>query len=264
MGVRRPGAAATRDAGFTNTKLSPNGDRGSDRHAKDYVSVGRATDNDVVVMSPAVAPYHLGIVREGDEVWLRRTDPLARTFLNGEEISRERTRIANGAAVSFLPPALSGPTLVLEWSDRGGHYRLERFDNLTKLLWLSSVNMFRSLELATIAEIAATAEVRLYEAGAWICRAGESSQEAFLLQTGSAAVVAEDGGTGAQLGSLSTGAIVGELGVITGRERAASVRVTSPNARVVTINGERLRRLMSHDPLVSMNMLVVVANYIKH
>jgi CRP-like cAMP-binding protein len=52
--------------------------------------------------------------------------------------------------------------------------------------------------------------------------------------------------------------------VITGRARAASVRITSDYARIVTINGERLHSLMRQDPAVSMHMLNIVANYIKN
>ncbi|MBL0169048.1 MAG: FHA domain-containing protein [Propionivibrio sp.] len=43
--------------------------------AKDYVTIGRSPDNDVVVIGQLVAPYHMAICRTGSRVEIRKCDP---------------------------------------------------------------------------------------------------------------------------------------------------------------------------------------------
>ncbi len=141
-------------------------------------------------------------------------------------------------------------------------YTVEWQDTMTKLLWLSQVNIFGRLNLNSLAEIAASAEVRCYPQGGWLCRAGDPASEAFVLRTGSVDILVMRDGAETVVGSLRDGAIVGELGVITSKPRAASVRISSTVLRVVTIDGERLRWLMEGDATVAMGILAVVAGYV--
>ena len=110
-----------------------------------------------------------------------------------------------------------------------------------------------------ISEIARTAEFRLYVKGAYICRQGDTSTDAFLLQSGSADVLAEKDGQTALLRTFSDGAIVGELAAVTLQPRTATVQVTSELARLVVINGTFLRQLLEQDVHLAMSMLGVVA-----
>ena len=149
--------------------------------------------------------------------------------------------------------------LILEWDAAETAYTVEASETMTKLLRLSQSAMFQDLNPASLAEIARTAEVRVYASGAYMCRQGDSSTDAFLLQTGSAEVLAEKDGRSALLRTFSDGAIIGELAVITREPRSASVRVTSETARVVVINGAYLHELLEQDVHLTMSMLGVVA-----
>jgi CRP-like cAMP-binding protein len=172
--------------------------------------------------------------------------------------------VESGARLSFLPTHQQGPVLVIEWANPSTDYTIESHDTVTKLLWLSSASIFRELDLGSLTEIAASVEIRRYAKDVWLCHAGEAAKDAFLLQAGSADVLIERDGQTSLIGKLQEGALIGELGVITGRPRVASARISSPMARVLTIQGERLRALMERDSTVSMSMLTVVAGYVKN
>jgi hypothetical protein len=143
----------------------------------------------------------------------------------------------------------------------GVEFAVETYDAMTKLLWLSRANIFRNLELNALAEIAASAEIRRYREGAWLCRAGDASSDAFLLLSGAADVISTGSGHDTVIRTLETGAMVGELGVITGRPRSVSLRIKPPFSRILTVNGERLRWIMENDAGVSLGILSVVAGY---
>ncbi|MBK7423079.1 MAG: cyclic nucleotide-binding domain-containing protein [Propionivibrio sp.] len=226
--------------------------------------VGRSPDNDVVVIGQLVAPYHMAICRTGSRVEIRKCDPFSGVFVNGQRSESDSLPIETGARLSFLPANKSGPLIVVEWKPQSADFMLESHDTVTRLLWLSRATIFRNLALASLAEIAAATEVRRYSQGEWLCHAGDAAADAFLLQAGSADILATRGGQDVVIGALHDGAIVGELGVITGRPRSASVRISSPVARILTINGERLRWLMESDASVSLGVLSVVAGYVKN
>ncbi len=249
--------------GFAVTVASPNSGNQTLTFDKDYVTVGRSAGNDIVILGQAISPYHLAIGRDGETVEVRKTDPFSVVFLNGRLIEMTGTRIESGARISFVPTPQPGPQLLVEWSQNSIDYSTELHDTVTRLLWLSRATIFREIELGSLIEIASSAEIRRYAQGAWLCKAGDPTHAAFLLQTGTADVVIERGGVEETVGTLGDGSVIGELGVVTGRPRAASVRITSSVARILTIDGDRLRRLMERNSSVSMSMLSVVAGYVK-
>jgi hypothetical protein len=169
------------------------------------------------------------------------------------------TEVVGSLSNNLAGKAAEGTTAP-EQAQHGAGYVVEKRDALSKLLGLSGTSIFGQLELNALAEIAASAEVRRYNGGTWLCCAGEPSSDAFLLASGTADVLSA--GDEALIRTLDAGAIIGELGVITGRPRTVSVRIASP-ASVVTINGERLRWIMENDASVSLGMLSVVAGYAK-
>lgn len=251
--------------GFTITTVSPNGLRDCQFLAKEYVSIGRAPNNDVTLLSTAVFPYHMGLFRDKDEVWIRRSAPFAQIYLNGQLWRGEKQLISgHSVTLTFVPPSKAGPMLMVEWADRPDNYSVKRLNTLSKLLLLSQIRLFSNIELGTLADISKEAEVRHYKGGAWLCRAGEKSNDAYLIQAGSAEVISEKENEISVIATLGEGAIVGELGVITGRPRTASVRVAFHGARIVTINGVKLRALMERDPMVAFSMLTLVAGYVSN
>jgi len=256
-------APATRSGSITVTVAAPNAPANSHALEKPYVTIGRHSSNDVMVAHPAVSPFHLALSVERGAVQLRKVDPGTEAFVDGHPVGQDAVGLRSGARISLRPTNAGGPILVVEWGDKAdGGFSVQSYDTVTRLLWLSGVRVFESLDLNALADIAETAEVRIYRRGSWLCRAGEPSAEAYVLQAGETDVLGTRGGRETRIGSMGPGSIIGEIGVITERPRAASVRVRSATARVVAINGERIRRLMRHSPSVAMGMLVGVASYV--
>lgn len=263
------GIASTENSPQTHslsiTTVSANGSRDSLNFSKDYVSVGRAQDNDIVLSSQFLTPYHLGILREKGQLWVRRASRAAEIYIDGQLWSGEgQIQVPHNAPISFSPPQKTGPILLAELVEQPEGYTREHYSTLSRLLWLSHVPIFKAIDLSSLAEIAKAAEVRLYDEGALLCRTGDVSSDAFLIQSGSVDVIKEDLNGRRQprvLSTLTEGAIVGELGVITGHPRTATVRVATRATRVVTINGERLHSLLRNDADVSFGMLSTIAGY---
>lgn len=230
---------------------------------KPYITIGRHPSNDVVVPHPSVSPFHLALSIDRGAVELRRPDPGAPAYVDGSPLGDSPATLRPGSRIALRAPGGSSPTIVVNWSgSQDDGFKVQGYDTVTKLVWLSGVRVFESLDLEALADIAETAEVRLYKGGTWLCRAGEASADAFVLQAGEMDVFGSKGGRETRIGTMPAGAIIGEIGVITERPRAASVRVRSATARVVAINGERIRRLMKNSPSVAMGMLVGVASYV--
>jgi Cyclic nucleotide-binding domain/FHA domain len=256
---RLPASPASASQSIRVTIVTPGFGQRTASFEKPYLSVGRAPDNDIALASHALLPYHFAIIREPNAVTLQRLDAAATVFVNAEPWRGKQINVDNGVRVSFSPPSEAGSMLILEWDAAETAYTVEASETMAKLLRLSQSAMFQDLNPASLAEIARTAEIRVYTRGAYMCRQGDSSTDAFLLQTGSAEVLAEKDGRSALLRTFSDGAIIGELAVITKEPRSASVRVTSETARVVVINGAYLHELLEQDVHLTMSMLGVVA-----
>jgi CRP-like cAMP-binding protein len=68
--------------------------------------------------------------------------------------------------------------------------------------------------------------------------------------------------SGAVLATLESGALTGELGILTGRPRMASLKVLSESALVINIAADDLNQLIERDSLVAASILKTVAGYI--
>lgn len=249
---------ARRYGAITLTVASPNAPTRPYSLDKPYITVGRDRGNDVVIAHPSAAPFHLTLSHGANGVEVRRADPMVRPTVDGVVLGAEPVVIGSGARVALREDA-GGPTFVVSWNvreERG--FTLQSHDTLSRMVWLSQVAVFERLDLESLADIAETAEVRLYDRGTWLCREGEPSTDAFMLQSGALEVI----GGGTRIGELGPRSIVGEIGVLTQRPRAASLRVTTAVARVVTLDGERLRRLIASNAAVAAGMLVGVAHYV--
>ena len=256
---RIPPSSTSANSSIRVTIVTPGFGQRTANFEKPYLSVGSAMDNDIALTSQALLPYHFAIIREANAVLLQRLETQAMVFVNGEAWRGKQVNIENGARVSFSPPSETGSMLILEWDVIESAYLVEASETMSKLMRLSQSDMFQDLNPASLAEIARTAEIRVYAQGAYLCRQGDSSTDAFLLQAGSAEVLAEKDGRSALLRTFSEGAIIGELAAITREPRSASVRVTSESARVLVINGAYLHELLEQDVHLTMSMLGVVA-----
>lgn len=105
---------------------------------------------------------------------------------------------------------------------------------------LRSHSAFRDLTDATVQQVIATASETLHQPGALLVTEGDTGHDLFLILDGSAqAFRTTKDGEEVVLNAIGAGDCIGELSLLDGSARAASVRVTSPS-RVVRIHVDGL------------------------
>jgi predicted acylesterase/phospholipase RssA len=91
--------------------------------------------------------------------------------------------------------------------------------------FLASTRLFSGLDEAALAEVEGHLEWILVPGGATVCRQGETSDGLYLVFSGRLAVIRETAnGEEVLLGEVGRGDSVGEIAVLTGKPRAATIR----------------------------------------
>jgi voltage-gated potassium channel len=91
-----------------------------------------------------------------------------------------------------------------------------------------SQGLFDGLDQAARDELHARLRPRVLPAGAVLCRAGDRSDSLYLVERGVLHVL--DGNTGALLGRQRAGDVVGEVALLTGEPRSATLLARVPGA----------------------------------
>ena len=175
---------------------------------------------------------------------LAGTDPIAAESMAAELLARIETPAPE--VEGFLSGVRGGgrPDIILVMSD------------------LLAVDTFVTLDLASLAHIARQSTLVTFTAGDSICRVGESPDAMFVLVTGETEAWI-DGQHGRHvLGRGKPGAVFGELGVISGHPRAASIEVISPTAEVIAIPRRVIDELLGRDHHATRSILTVVSSYL--
>ena len=96
---------------------------------------------------------------------------------------------------------------------------------------------------------------RRFEAGETLFRQGDPSDFALLIVSGSVDVLREVGDDAVVLGTVREGEFVGEMGVLEGRRRSATVRAAAP-VEVELIERQAFLERVSDDPELARKLLV--------
>ena len=137
-----------------------------------------------------------------------------------------------------------------------------RADVVAVMADLLAVDVFAGLDLDTLAAVARRARVVTFSSGDQICRFGENPDYLFVLVRGETeAWVAGDQGRIVFRRSRA-GAVFGELGVITGRPRTATIEVVSGTAAAIAVPRDIIDDLLSRDLHAARGILTVVSGYL--
>lgn len=123
---------------------------------------------------------------------------------------------------------------------------------------LSSVPLFSTLSSRELRKLAKSASVDHYEAGITIVREGGRSDSLFIVVEGTASVVQGD----RTISHRKPGEFFGELSMLDGRPRAASVVAETPMTCIVVYR-EVLRTLVMNDPKVAWALLLALASRLR-
>ena len=140
------------------------------------------------------------------------------------------------------------------------HRRAEKVETMACLL---SIDAFAQLELGALAEIARQSNQVTVSPGEAICNYGEVADCVFVVVAGETRTLIEAEGRKITIGVGRSGTVFGELGVITGRPRSASIEAAGQSpTTLVTIPREVIEQLLSHDLTAARGILDVVSGYL--
>lgn len=116
---------------------------------------------------------------------------------------------------------------------------------------LRAVPMFADVDLARLKLLAFTSERLHFNAGDILFRQGDASDTAYVLIAGNADVILETAGGPVPVSKVGRGAIVGEIGIITGAPRSATIRAIDDVA-TLCLRQDIFLSLMSEFPEMSL------------
>jgi len=111
---------------------------------------------------------------------------------------------------------------------------------------LAGVPLFAGAGADALEALSADAQPVRALAGAWVIRAGDEAEDLFVVLRGRLRVVAEADGEERTLRVLGPGAAIGELALLTGSPRSASVQAVR-DTTLLRLGRRRFGELMEHD-----------------
>ena len=131
---------------------------------------------------------------------------------------------------------------------------VSRWDRARKMELLAGIPLFSANSQRELAQVAALTVPMHFDAGAVLTRQGQSGGQAFVISEGQAAVIRAK----RRLAVLGPGDVVGELSLIDGQPRSATVEALT-DLEVLEISGDDLARLLRKAPSVRRKLLEALA-----
>jgi CRP/FNR family cyclic AMP-dependent transcriptional regulator len=123
-----------------------------------------------------------------------------------------------------------------------------------KVALIQKIPLFRHCTRKELAEIAAIADELDLKKGAKLTTEGRRGREFFVLVEGTADVLIK----GKWVNSVRQGDFLGEIALVTGHPRTATVQATSP-VRVLVITAQNFNRLLEKSPEIQRKILLSLA-----
>ena len=102
---------------------------------------------------------------------------------------------------------------------------------------------------------------RKFKKGQLICSEGSSGEEMFIILSGSVSVYKMINAEKISFSRLGSNDFIGEIGLLLGGERTASVEALE-NTEVLVVNRQSLEKKIQEDPAFALRMLTVMARRI--
>ena len=127
-----------------------------------------------------------------------------------------------------------------------------------KVLFLKSIDLFRALPSEELAQIAEIAEEQAFVAGDPVFAEGEPGDALYLVVEGTVRVHRGD----KQLAQLGVRDVVGEMAVLDGEPRSASVTVVK-DAALLKIGRDDFRDILTERPEIGMGVIKVLSRRLR-
>ena len=127
-------------------------------------------------------------------------------------------------------------------------------DLTTEAEMLHKVPMFSKLELSKLKLLAFTSELCTFDASEVLFEAGDAPDSAYGIMEGAVEIVAETEAGPVVEGVLGVNELFGELGVLTGSPRSATIRAQAELV-ALRITDEMFLKLLAENPEVSLDVM---------
>jgi len=127
---------------------------------QDYVTIGRAPDNDVIIPDPVAWTYHAAISVHQSEIRLVRLGG-GKVFVDGQAVQGESIGLHKTSVITF-DRADSGPKIMVEWMNSSDVAMPVPTQPILRLGMLSQNQRLNRLSLNSLADIAVESRVRRY------------------------------------------------------------------------------------------------------
>jgi small-conductance mechanosensitive channel len=122
------------------------------------------------------------------------------------------------------------------------------------------VDFLEALPTSALDYLSQVSRLCLYDTGEDIIRQGEQGSELFIIRTGEAVVLVRSGDNDpVEVARMGTGGVFGEMSLVTGEGRNATVRTTSP-AEVLVISHAAFGEVLDRNPELAQRVSDVLAS----
>lgn len=179
------------------------------------------------------------------EYWVR--------FFTGEFARRDgvdggaRDRVWYALSRAGLPLGAPGRAVHLHEVSHETRTREEEERTAVRARALANVDFLGVLPELHKGRLARESRLRMYVGGEVVVRQGETSGELFVVDDGEVVVVREQGREATELARLGRGQFFGEMALMTGEPRAATVRAEGP-CTLLVIDRTQLRAVLEASP----------------
>jgi EAL domain-containing protein (putative c-di-GMP-specific phosphodiesterase class I) len=104
---------------------------------------------------------------------------------------------------------------------------------------------------------------RAYEPGEIICREGEAGDCAFVIDGGEVEISALREGKDVVLGRLGKGELFGEIALIEGKVRTATIKAIAPTTLIIIRRAQMEQKINSSDPVIGLFLKVILKRWRK-
>src|SRR5262249_33948482 len=144
-----------------------------------------------------------------------------------------RERIWYAMARAGIPGGLPNRNVLLTDVSSEARARADLKEAERREKALAVVDFFRMLSDDQRRRLAEASKVHLYGTGEPVVRQGEASSQMFIVQSGEVVVQSEGNGAGTiELARLQEGEFFGEMALMTGEQRTATVRAAKPSTLI--------------------------------
>lgn len=219
-------------------------------------------DMPLVVKQPAPSIVTLDFTERGIQYWLRifTTEIQIRDRIDGE--ARDRIWYALQRQGISMPPVQHRVRLRQVKTPSIEHRRNRRTTACLKAL--RSVDFFRNLPEPALRTLAARVKKKLYAAGECLMREAEHGTQLFILKSGSIRISKRTpSGDTIEIDQIKAPGFVGEMSLLTGAPRSATVSAIEPT-RCYVVDKEALSIVLKDSPQLTADISDVIGARYEH